>query len=72
MKYGLHLTRLVVLLSEKYLKQINKNYLDDKNRIMKLNISIYENLMYKDPEVETKIKKESSIKEKNNDKEELY
>ena len=49
-----------------------KNYIDDKNRIMKLNISIYENLMYKDPEVETKIKKESSSKEKNNDKEELY
>ena len=26
-----------------------KNYIEDKNRIMKLNISIYENLMYKDP-----------------------
>ena len=49
-----------------------KNYIDDKNRIMKLNISIYENLMYKDPEVETKVKKDSSSKEKNNDKEELY
>jgi len=49
-----------------------KNYIDDKNRIMKLNISIYENLMYKDPEVEKIIKKDSSSKEKNNDKEELY
>ena len=49
-----------------------KNYIDDKNRIMKLNISIYENLMYKDPEVDKKIKKDSSIQEKKNDKEELY
>ena len=49
-----------------------KNFIDDKNRIMKLNISIYENLMYKDPEVEKVIKKDSSSKEKNNDKEELY
>ena len=49
-----------------------KNFIDDKNRIMKLNISIYENLMYKDPKVEKKIKKDSSIQEKNNDKDELY
>ena len=49
-----------------------KNYIDDKNRIMKLNISIYENLMYKDPKVEKKIKKDSSIQEKKNDKDELY
>ena len=49
-----------------------KNYIDDKNKIMKLNISIYENLMYKDKEVEKTIKKDSSSKEKNNDKKELY
>ena len=49
-----------------------KNYIDDKNRIMKLNISIYENLMYKDHEVEKKNKKDSSIQEKKNDKDELY
>ena len=49
-----------------------KNYIDDKNRIMKLNISIYENLMYKDSEVDKKIKKDSSIQEKKNDKDELY
>ena len=49
-----------------------KNYIDDKNRIMKLNISIYENLMYKDPEVEKKNNKDSSIQEKKNGKEELY
>ncbi len=48
------------------------NYIDDKNRIMKLNISIYENLMYKDPKIEKKIKKDSSNKEKKNDKEKLY
>ena len=49
-----------------------KNYIDDKNRIMKLNISIYENLMYKDPEVEKNNQKDSSIQEKKNDKDELY
>ena len=49
-----------------------KNYIDDKNRIMKLNISIYENLMYKDLEVEKTNKKDSSIQEKKNDKDELY
>ena len=49
-----------------------KNYIEDKNRIMKLNISIYENLMNKDPEVDKKIKKDSSIQEKKNDKDELY
>ena len=49
-----------------------KNYIDDKNKIMKLNISIFENLMYKDQKVEKKNKKDSSSKEKNNDKKELY
>ena len=34
-----------------------KKYLNDKNSIMKLNISIYENLMYKEPEVNKNIKK---------------
>ncbi len=49
-----------------------KNYSNDKNKIMKLNISIYENLIYKDNEVNTKIKKDKSSKDKNNDKEQLY
>ena len=49
-----------------------KNYIDDKNRIMKLNISIYENLMYKDAKIEKKNKKNPSIQEKKNDKDELY
>ena len=49
-----------------------KNYIDDKNKIMKLNISIYENLMYKDQKVEKKNIKDSSTKEKNNDKKEIY
>ena len=49
-----------------------KNYIDDKNKIMKLNISIYENLMYKDQKVEKKNKKDSPNKEKNDDKKELY
>ena len=49
-----------------------KNYIDDKNKIMKLNISIYENLMYKDQKVEKINKKDSSNKEKSNDKKELY
>ena len=39
---------------------------------MQLNISIYENLMYKETEAENKLKKKPSNKEKNNDKDELY
>ena len=49
-----------------------KNYIDYENRVMKLNISIYENLMYKDPKVEKKIKKDSSLQENKNDKDKLY
>ena len=49
-----------------------KNFIDDKNKIMQLNISIYENLMYKDQKVEKKNKKDSSSIEKNNDKKKLY
>ena len=49
-----------------------KNHMNEKNSLIKLNISIYENLMYKEPEVEKKIKKDSSIQEKKNDKDELY
>ena len=51
---------------------ILKNYIDEKNRIMELNILIYENLMYKDSGVEEKNKIDSSNKEKKNDKDELY
>tara|TARA_B100000963_G_scaffold167464_1_gene145455 strand:+ start:246 stop:809 length:564 start_codon:yes stop_codon:yes gene_type:complete len=49
-----------------------KNYIDEKNRIMKLNISIYENLMYKDQENDKKNKTNSLNKEENNGKKELY
>ena len=49
-----------------------KNYIDDKNKIMKLNISIYENLMYNDKKVEKKNKKDSSSIKKIDDKKELY
>ena len=49
-----------------------KNYIDDNNRIIKFNISIYENLMYKDSEVEKKIKNDSSGADIKNDKDELY
>ena len=49
-----------------------KNYIDEKNKIMKLNISIYENLMYKDQEINENNKINSINKEKKNDKKELY
>ena len=67
--YGIILFSILFYFS--YIAFFN-NYIDDKNRIMKLNISIYENLMYKDKKVEKKNKKDSSNKEKNNDKKELY
>ena len=49
-----------------------KNYIDNQNKIMKLNISIYENLMYKDEKVEENTKKNSSKLETKNDNKELY
>ena len=49
-----------------------KNYIDEKNRIMKFNISMYENLIYKGTDLEKKIQKDSSAKEEKNDKNELY
>ena len=49
-----------------------KNYIDDKNRIMKFNISIYEKLMYKEVEADKKVKKDTNNKENKNDKEKLY
>ena len=45
-----------------------KNYIDEKNRIMKLNISIFENLMYKDLEDKKEVIVNPSNKEKKNEK----
>ena len=45
-----------------------KNYIDEKNRIMKLNISIFENLMYKDLEEKKEVIVNPSNKDKNNEK----
>ena len=49
-----------------------KNYIDDRNRIMQLNISIFENLMYKEPKSQNKFKEKPLNKEKDNNKDELY
>ena len=49
-----------------------KNYINDKNIIMELNISIYDNLNNKDLEDKKKIKEDSSNKEIKNEKNELY
>ena len=49
-----------------------KNYIDNQNKIMKLNISIYENLMYKEPKSQNKFKEKPLNKEKDNNKDELY
>jgi len=48
-----------------------KNYINEKNRIMELNISIYDNLNSNDLE-DKKIKKDTYSKEIKNDKNELY
>ena len=45
-----------------------KNYIDEKNRIMKLNISIFENLMYKDLEDKKEVIVNPSNKDKKNEK----
>ena len=47
---------------------IFKNYIDEKNRIMKLNISIFENLMYKDLEDKKEVIVNPSNKDKKNEK----
>ena len=45
-----------------------KNYIDEKNSIMKLNISIFENLMYKDLEDKKEVIVNPSNKDKKNEK----
>ena len=45
-----------------------KNYIDEKNRVMKLNISIFENLMYKDLEDKKEVIVNPSNKDKKNEK----
>jgi len=49
-----------------------KNHIEAKNMIMKYNISIYQNLMYKDIETENNQDKKSSKKNKDNEKDKLY
>ena len=49
-----------------------KNHIEARNMIMKYNISIYQNLMYKDIETENNQDKKSSKKNKNNEKDKLY
>ena len=49
-----------------------KNHIEVRNMIMKYNISIYQNLMYKDIETENNQDKKSSKKNKDNEKDKLY
>ncbi len=68
--YGIILFSILFYFS--YIAFFN-NYIEDKNRIMKLNILIYENLMYKDQKTGKEVKKKDlSSKEKKNDNAELY
>ena len=49
-----------------------KKHIEGKNILMKLNISIYENLMYKDNSLEENQDKKSNKKNKKNDQNKLY
>ena len=49
-----------------------KNHIEARNMIMKYNISIYQNLMYKDIETEDNQDKKSSKKNKENEQDKLY
>ncbi len=49
-----------------------KNHIEARNMLMKYNISIYQNLMYKDIETEDSQDKKSSKKNKENDQDKLY
>ena len=49
-----------------------KNHIEERNMLMKYNISIYQNLMYKDIETEDSQDKKSSKKNKENEPDKLY
>ena len=49
-----------------------KNHIEERNILMKYNISIYQNLMYKDIETEDNQDKKSSKKNKENEQDKLY
>ena len=49
-----------------------KNHIEERNKLMKYNISIYQNLMYKDIETEDSQDKKSSKKNKENEQDKLY
>ena len=49
-----------------------KNHIEEKNMLLKYNISIYQNLMYKDNQTEDRQDKKSSKKNKENDQDKLY
>ena len=49
-----------------------KNHIEARNVIMKYNISIYQNLMYKEIKTENSQDKKSSKKNKENEKDKLY
>ena len=49
-----------------------KNHIEERNMLMKYNISIYQNLMYKEIETEDSQDKKSSKKNKENEQDKLY
>ena len=49
-----------------------KSHIEEKNMLMKYNISIYQNLMYKEIETEDSQDKKSSKKNKENEQDKLY
>ena len=49
-----------------------KSHIEERNMLMKYNISIYQNLMYKDIETEDSQDKKSSKKNKENETDKLY
>jgi hypothetical protein len=49
-----------------------KNHIEERNILMKYNISIYQNLMYKEIETEDSQDKKSLKKNKENDQDKLY
>ena len=49
-----------------------KNHIEERNMLMRYNISIYQNLMYKDIEIEDIQDNKSSKENKDNEKDKLY
>ena len=68
--YGVFLFSIIFYFT--YITFLKSHIVEERNLLMKYNISIYQNLMYKDIETEDSQDKKSSKKNKENEQDKLY